>query len=276
MVEGHYVLTISGRKVPVTGSIVVGRSPTCDVVLAADFDASRRHAVFTRTGRGVMVEDLGSTNGTFVGSERISVGRLLNIGDLVRVGSSVCRLTRAHLGASEAEWDARTPALGVRLPAHVPGVPEVTFPVDMFDVLERVTLKQIQDGNYAEAEDLSASHLFKLLSEARAQQGMGESRKHIESALRISSALSKALATERWANYLVALLAATGRAPSDEVASVLTLAVNQKRSVDMVQLAEYCSAVEAVSGALTPAQRLSLQSVCSLVSRPSERPGARQ
>jgi len=51
--------------------LVVGRSPDVDVVIN-DSNVSRRHAEVWRTGEGVAVRDLGSTNGTFVNGHRIT------------------------------------------------------------------------------------------------------------------------------------------------------------------------------------------------------------
>jgi len=69
--------------------VVLGRDAGCDLVLDAD-DVSRRHARVRGDGAGHLVEDLGSTNGTFVGDERV-VARALAPGDLVRVGSVVLK-----------------------------------------------------------------------------------------------------------------------------------------------------------------------------------------
>ena len=51
--------------------LVIGRSPDVDVVIN-DSNVSRRHAEVWRTGEGVAVRDLGSTNGTFVNGHRIT------------------------------------------------------------------------------------------------------------------------------------------------------------------------------------------------------------
>ncbi len=69
--------------------VVLGRDAGCDLVLDAE-DVSRRHARVRGDGAGHLVEDLGSTNGTFVGDDRV-VERVLAPGDLVRVGSVVLK-----------------------------------------------------------------------------------------------------------------------------------------------------------------------------------------
>ena len=79
----------AGTEHPVHGELVLGREhPTADLVIA-DPGVSRRHArVFTHNG-GVIVEDLGSSNGTYVNGERISGPVELGIGDEVQLGETV-------------------------------------------------------------------------------------------------------------------------------------------------------------------------------------------
>lgn len=71
--------------------IVVGRDPTCDHVFDHPM-VSRRHAKLTRTRSGVTVEDLGSSNGTFVNGQRISAPTPLNVGDVISLGSFELKL----------------------------------------------------------------------------------------------------------------------------------------------------------------------------------------
>ena len=73
------------------GETSVGRSSTSDVVLKSDDYASGRHAKLTRHGGLLYVEDLGSTNGTFVnGSKTVGATPVRN-GDNVRIGSTTFR-----------------------------------------------------------------------------------------------------------------------------------------------------------------------------------------
>jgi putative peptide zinc metalloprotease protein len=67
---------------------MMGRDVTNDVVLG-DAEVSRQHARITRTPAGFVLEDLGSTNGTFVNGERLAAPRVLNAGDLIGVGENV-------------------------------------------------------------------------------------------------------------------------------------------------------------------------------------------
>jgi hypothetical protein len=68
----------------------IGRLPGCDVVLA-DPNVSRRHTEVRLVGRGFVVTDLNSTNGTMVNDVRIGAGHPLEDGDVVTVGATRIR-----------------------------------------------------------------------------------------------------------------------------------------------------------------------------------------
>ncbi len=65
-----------------------GRDVASDVVLG-DAEVSRQHARLTRTPGGYVLEDLGSTNGTFINGERLSAPRVLRPGDLLGLSEKV-------------------------------------------------------------------------------------------------------------------------------------------------------------------------------------------
>ena len=81
-----------GSTVEIVASTVVGRDPGAGVSLDGDEFASGRHARLDPRREGLWVEDLKSTNGTFVNGEPVAGGRLLEAGDVVRIGSTELRL----------------------------------------------------------------------------------------------------------------------------------------------------------------------------------------
>ncbi len=76
-----------------TAQILVGRNPEATLVLDDDY-ASGRHARIYPDGGRWYVEDLGSTNGTFLGRERVSGPTALAVGSTLRVGQTVLELRK--------------------------------------------------------------------------------------------------------------------------------------------------------------------------------------
>jgi hypothetical protein len=71
--------------------LTVGRGEQNDVELEADEFASAEHARFDPRRDGVWVNDVGSTNGTYVNGARIQRARKLAPGDVVRIGETDLR-----------------------------------------------------------------------------------------------------------------------------------------------------------------------------------------
>jgi len=76
------------------GEVTVGRSNGCAIPTTYDSYSSTVHARLYRSGGQIWVEDLGSTNGTFVNSERITQPSRLAKGDLLQIGATVFEVRR--------------------------------------------------------------------------------------------------------------------------------------------------------------------------------------
>ena len=100
-ISGKY----QGGEFPLKGDkqIVIGRSSELDMVLVEDM-VSRKHARITLRGGGISIEDLNSTNGTFVNGEKVQQSRLKE-GDRILIGTSILKLV--SLGAGAEEIDSR-------------------------------------------------------------------------------------------------------------------------------------------------------------------------
>ncbi len=68
--------------------ITLGRDITNDITIN-DPEVSRHHLRFTRGADGYTIEDLGSTNGTFINGQRLTGSRALNRGDMIGLGETV-------------------------------------------------------------------------------------------------------------------------------------------------------------------------------------------
>lgn len=103
--DGYALKFISGKyqggEFPLKGDkqLIIGRSSELDIVLVEDM-VSRKHAKITLSAGKITIEDLGSTNGTFVNGEKVKTSRLKE-GDRILVGTSILKLVKAGAGAVE-------------------------------------------------------------------------------------------------------------------------------------------------------------------------------
>lgn len=85
---------LRGTTLPLsTSAILIGRAPGCTLVLDDDYSSSRHARIFP-SGDQWILEDLGSTNGTFIGAHRVTTPTPLVPGVQVRIGQSVVELQR--------------------------------------------------------------------------------------------------------------------------------------------------------------------------------------
>ena len=74
-----------------SAAVTAGRSNENDIELGRDEFASAQHARFEPRADGVWVQDVGSTNGTYVNGRRVTSARKLSSGDVVRIGATELR-----------------------------------------------------------------------------------------------------------------------------------------------------------------------------------------
>lgn len=72
-----------GKTYPVPGQVTIGRQADCDIAVPSE-EISRRHAQVRPTPDGLLVEDLGSANGTFINGKRVQTG-LMRPGEELRL-----------------------------------------------------------------------------------------------------------------------------------------------------------------------------------------------
>ena len=110
-----------GRNFALTGSMTIGRQSDCDIPIQAE-EISRHHARLQVTADGVMVEDLGSANGTWINDKRVHTG-MLKPGEELRLdtvrfillapGAQVPAAAKAPVEAIAPVDAKRSPALWI-------------------------------------------------------------------------------------------------------------------------------------------------------------------
>ncbi len=83
---------LMGRTYGLGGELTVGRAAGCQVTLDDSYVSQLHARIFARDGV-FYVEDLGSTNGTFLNSQKVSAPVAMKRGDRLRIGSTVMELT---------------------------------------------------------------------------------------------------------------------------------------------------------------------------------------
>lgn len=84
----------AGEKIPVDNApLLIGRGTDAAIRLDDDY-VSTRHARIAASGDQWFVEDLGSTNGTYVGNQRITQPTSIQVGTQIRIGKSVLELRK--------------------------------------------------------------------------------------------------------------------------------------------------------------------------------------
>jgi DNA-binding winged helix-turn-helix (wHTH) protein len=75
---------LKGQRWSISHALVIGREHSCDVVIA-DRQVSRFHARLTPTSEGIILEDMGSKNGTHRNGDELSAPVVLQDGDMIQV-----------------------------------------------------------------------------------------------------------------------------------------------------------------------------------------------
>ena len=115
----------AGDELHVDGELLIGRHAEVEAgKLGKDPELSRRHAMLRREGPGLVIEDLGSTNGTFVNGARIGSVTTLRGGDRIEVGDTVIEVAVVTGATPEPEQPAAAPGATV----FAPIVPSSTPP----------------------------------------------------------------------------------------------------------------------------------------------------
>jgi ABC-2 type transport system ATP-binding protein len=115
----------TGQLLEITGSVVIGRDPSSDLLLDDD-QVSRRHVQITVEDGQTVVEDLGSTNGTYVNSGLLARPQVLRNGDRIQAGNT---LLEVAMPGGTATMVRRAPPIPVGT-AGAPAAPDNSIVVE--------------------------------------------------------------------------------------------------------------------------------------------------
>lgn len=241
-------------------SVILGRSPNCDVCLT-DSLVSRQHVRITVSDSAVTIEDLNSANGLYVNGTRIRFSEQLHDGDRILLGTTEISLFN-RTGTS------LLPRANLSAPTEIPrgaivqGNLDKTERANAFDVLGRLAEKMLAAGRHLEAERVLYDHMTKVLGGARAGLPVpeGVAKTAIDFALRLANASGRNV----WTDYIVELCVITGSVIGvKEIDSFLE--AHKKAPADPQLLARYVEAVGARKRQLTGAERDAIERVEALL-----------
>ncbi len=75
---------LNGQRWILEDSLLIGRDPDCDIIIPSR-QVSRHHARLAREGDQVLLEDLGSKNGTYCNGQPVRIATILNDGDVLQI-----------------------------------------------------------------------------------------------------------------------------------------------------------------------------------------------
>ncbi len=116
----------AGREMRIEDAITLGRADECDLVLA-DQGVSRSHARVASSADGAMIEDLGSSNGTFVNGRSVEGAQALRDGDEITLGGAVIQFVGGS-GETQVMGDEVDPDATEAHPPPAAGAPGAAEP----------------------------------------------------------------------------------------------------------------------------------------------------
>ncbi len=242
--------------------LVIGRSAAADIVIDSTM-VSRRHAMLSVLDDGeLLLEDLGSRNGTFVNGATVEARRPLRIGDRILVGDHelvIVEDTTSPRSRRVTATAARTQefkAVGGAL-ARQFAPEERTRHSSAFNLLAGLVDKALALGHGAEAERLLSGHLARLLVEA--ESGKLPSPETAAMAAGYALKLAASLNRAGWVDYAIKLYATIGATLPMPLVDELFSLLRRIRGLDVRALKRYLDGLRQASSRLGPAERFALQ-----------------
>jgi hypothetical protein len=261
------------------GVVLIGRSPSCQIVLD-DGLVSRRHAQIVVGEEDAVLEDCGSVNGVYVNERRIDVRHELATGDRVVIGKQQLIFRAASdasaLSANAPRFSAETLAgfqpsgaqgTGPTLPVFGPGLGEEhedsTKQGHAIELLSGVVDKVLALGRGAEAERILSSYLSGILDAARA--GVRVDLKAAEKSVTYAVKLAAATGKGRWVDYAIELYQLIRRPLPTAVVDELYVVLRKVSAINLALLRDYSSLLRESQNQLGPADRFVAQRIEGLL-----------
>ncbi|MGY6587970.1 MAG: FHA domain-containing protein [Wenzhouxiangella sp.] len=149
---------VKGSKVPLSGSITVGRDQACELTLPNEM-ASRHHARLSVDGSKLFVEDLGSTNGTWINGKKTNGRSEVQSGDELRFDTTRYKATLAGTDLDKTaarpsvQATAARPAVQAGMPARLK--PDGGRPIELRGA---TTIGRLPDNDVVLDDDTVSGH----------------------------------------------------------------------------------------------------------------------
>ena len=236
--QANVSLTIGANEVCLGNErVLIGRSPHCGIVIGEPL-VSREHALLRISEGSVLIEDLGSANGTYVNNVRITEAQPLNDGDHILVGTQELRLSVVHSSGAP-----RPACSNVR--RHDSTRPEAfdrtTERADALVLLGRIAARKLSEGSPKEAERALADHLLRVLMGARS--GAAISQSTCAAASKHALLLATALAGSQWVDYVLELHYYAALPMDEQTIGLLEEALHHTAAYDPELFTRYVSAL---------------------------------
>lgn len=222
----HVIWRGNSIELPSEGVLVLGRSPRCDVVID-NTEVSRTHCRLEVTAAGVTVEDLRSSNGTYVNGERVRAAHVLVSGDRLllgteevvvhTIGSSAAVEQRPHVLTPELPIDPASdgPAAWRRERPRSDQLVVTTQKADAFETLGRLADRMLATGRKDAAAKILSGHMKAVLGGVRSGNELPD--EVVAGSTKYAMKLAAARQEGSWIDYVIDLYTALRRPLPAEV-----------------------------------------------------------
>src|SRR5215471_1893763 len=160
IVVTEYRLQYRGTLFPIrSGEVILGRSSYASIVVNNPL-ASREHAVVRSSGGRLEVADLGSKNGTYVNGKRLEGPCLVDVGDIIKIGTDAIEIARI---SAQDPRELRVATEPGRHPGVQPSASEGDTTVNLGRSLELA--ETVAEGAPLDRRPSAATEILAILTE---------------------------------------------------------------------------------------------------------------